>query len=70
MDVPTSILRKSLAASSDVARLWFENRTEIKTRDVFDAKGKLGDDGSGAVYVYYGENNNALYVGLTSRKVK
>ena len=30
----------------------------------------LGDDGSGAVYVYYGANGAALYVGQTGRKVK
>ena len=70
MSIPTSILRKSLGASSDVAKLWFEDRTEPKSRDVFEAKGKLGDDGSGAVYAYFDKNNIALYVGLTSRKVK
>lgn len=70
MSIPTSILRKSLGASSDVAKLWFEDRTEPKSREVFEAKGKLGDDGSGAVYAYFDNNNKALYVGLTSRKVK
>jgi hypothetical protein len=70
MNIPTSILRKSLGASSDVAKLWFEDRTEPKTRDIFEAKGKLGDDGSGAVYAYFNECDEALYVGLTSRKVK
>ncbi|MEN8170590.1 MAG: hypothetical protein ABFS08_10245 [Pseudomonadota bacterium] len=70
MNIPTSTLRKSLGASSDIAKLWFEDRTEAKTRDIFEAKGKLGDDGSGAVYVYFNEAGEALYVGLTSRKVK
>ena len=70
MDIPTTTLRKSIGASADVARLWYESRTEPKTRVTFKAKGKLGDDGSGAVYVYYGANGEALYVGQTGRKVK
>lgn len=70
MNIPTEILRKSLGASSDVAKLWFEDRAEPKTRELFEAKGKLGDDGSGAVYAYFNENGEALYIGLTSRRVK
>jgi len=70
MTIPTSILRKSLGASADVARLWFESRTEPVARASFEAKGKLGDDGSGAVYAYFDRGGRALYVGLTSRKVK
>jgi len=70
MSIPTTTLRKSLGATADVAKLWFESRTEPKSRAVFEAKGKLGDDGNGAVYVYFDKNDNALYVGLTSRKVK
>ena len=70
MNIPTSILRKSLGASSDVAKLWFESRTEQKSRDIFESKGKLGDNGSGAVYAYFDKDGHALYVGLTSRRVK
>lgn len=70
MNIPTETLRKSLSASADVALLWFENRTESKNRSVFDTKGKLGDAGEGAVYVYYDHDGTALYVGQTSRNVK
>lgn len=66
MDIPTTTLRKSIGASADVARLWYESRTVRRTRETFEAKGKLGDDGSGAVYAYYDGNGAALYVGLTS----
>ena len=70
MIIPTTILRRSLGASADVAKLWFENRTTPKSREIFEAKGKLGDDGTGAVYAYFNELGEALYFGLTSRKVK
>ena len=70
MPIPTTILRKSLGASADVSKIWFEDRTQPKTRETFFAKGKLGDDGTGAVYVYYDEKGEALYVGITSRRVK
>lgn len=70
MMIPTSILRKSLGAVADLAKIWFESRTELKARIIFEAKGQLNDDGTGAVYVYFNENDEALYVGLTSRNVK
>lgn len=70
MSIPTSILRKSLGTSADIAKLWFEDRTVAKSRKTFNAKGKLGDDGTGAVYAYFDELDEALYIGLTSRKVK
>jgi hypothetical protein len=70
MNIPTNVLRKSLGASADIAKLWFESRTQAKSRDVFEAKGQLGDDGTGAVYAYFDQKGKALYVGLTSRTVK
>ena len=53
MMIPTSILRKSLGTVADQAKIWFESRTELKTRIIFEAKGQLNDDGTGAVYVYF-----------------
>ncbi len=70
MNIPTETLRKSLGESADVARLWFESRTEPKGRTIFEAKGQLGDTSEGAVYVYYGQGGTVLYVGQTSRNVK
>ena len=55
--IPTSILRRSLGAVADLAKIWFESRTELKTRDIFDAKGQLNDNGTGAVYVYFNLNH-------------
>ena len=70
MKLNTKTLRSSLGASADIAKLWFESRTELKDRNTFDARGQLGDDGSGAVYAYYAQDLSALYVGQTGRYVK
>lgn len=70
MAIPTKTLRSSIDESSNLARLWFEDRTQPKSREIFDAKGQLGDHGTGAVYVYYASPGIALYVGQTGRKVK
>lgn len=66
----TKTLRNSVGASADIAKLWFELRTEIKSRETFEARGRLGDDGSGSVYAYYANDNTVLYVGQTGRSVK
>ncbi len=70
MIIPTTTLRNAVGASADIAKLWFESRTEKKTRIVFEEKGKLGDNGKGAVYAYFNDKDQALYIGLTSRTVK
>lgn len=70
MNIPTETLRKSLGTSADIAKLWFEGRTEPKSRAVFDARGQLQDTGEGAVYAYYSKDGAVLYVGQTSRNVK
>lgn len=70
MHIPTTTLRNAVGASADIAKLWFESRTEKKSREQFEGKGKLGDEGTGAVYVYFNDCNEAMYVGLTSRRVK
>jgi hypothetical protein len=68
--IPTTILRNSIGASADIARVWFESRTESIDRATFDLKGKIGDRRTGAVYVYYDKSGKALYVGETSGAVK
>ena len=70
MNIPTKTLRKSIGESADVARRWFESRTESKSRKIFEAKDQLGDTREGAVYVYYGQGDAVLYVGQTNRNVK
>ena len=59
-----------MAATAAIARSWFEDRSEIKTREQFEARGQLGDVGGGAVYVYFTDKGRAVYVGQTSRTVK
>jgi hypothetical protein len=75
LETNTQILRNSLAVSADIAKAWFQGRAPMKSRSDFEAKGKLGDEGCGCVYVYYSvENGNTkespLYVGQTGRGIK
>jgi hypothetical protein len=68
--ITTKMLRDAVGTSSNNAKQWFEERTEKKSRELFKKKGKLGDNGTGAVYVYLDNKGRAFYVGQTSRKVK
>ena len=70
MPITTQVLRDSLASTAAVARAWFEDRTQIKTRAEFEARGGLGDSGNGAVYAYFSPRGQAIYVGQTGRAVK
>ena len=70
MPIATQVLRDSLAATAAIARTWFEERAEIKTKKKFNTRGGLSDSGIGAVYAYYTEDGRALYVGQTGRAVK
>ncbi len=70
MPMSTQVLRDSLSAATAVARTWFEERAPIKTRQQFEARGGLSDDGSGAVYAYFTAEGKAVYVGETGRTVK
>ena len=70
MPIATTVLRDSLATTAAVARVWFEDRTQIKSRDEFEARGALGDSGTGAVYAYFSAQGQAIYVGQTGRAVK
>lgn len=70
MPIATQVLRTSLATTAAVARTWFEERADIKTRKQFEARGGLADDGAGAVYAYFTAEGKAVYVGQTGRAVK
>lgn len=70
MPIGTQVLRDSLAMTAAVARTWFEERALIKTREQFDKRGGLADEGSGAVYAYFTGEGRAVYVGQTGRAVK
>lgn len=60
----------SLAKSAQAAKDWFWAETSPKSRDDFFARGKLGDNGTGAVYAYLDEDDYPLYVGEASRPIK
>lgn len=64
------ILRESLAQASSNAKDLFFDKAKLKTRKQYFAKGKLGDDGNGAVYAYFDRNGQALYVGEAGRPIK
>ena len=63
-------VRATLRQAGDAASKWFFNGTTPLDRSVYFERGKLGDDGSGAVYAYFDERADALYVGQTGRKIK
>lgn len=63
-------LKSSLRDVAGQAKDWFEERTTPYTAEDFHGKGRLGDSGRGAVYVYFDAGSRALYVGLTKRRVK
>ena len=64
----TEIQKKIKSASSE-ARKWFVKNSLRKSREVYFAKGKLCDQGNGAVYIYY-KDRKAVYVGESSRPIK
>lgn len=63
-------LRNSTRTLVDDTRTWFEGVTEKIPRDLFEKKGKMSDSGDGAVYIYYRDSGEAVYVGQTKRRVK
>lgn len=68
--VAAETVRKPLQAAADAAKQWFLSKTDEKSREQYDGRGKLGDGRNGAVYVYYSKLGKALYVGQTGRAVK
>lgn len=70
MPMPNHILRDSFITTSAVAKTWFEDQSEVNTREEFLARELLGDTGGGAVYAYFTDRGNVLYVGQTGRTVK
>ncbi len=65
-----SDLLQNLAATSKSAKNWFWDASTKKPRKDYEARGKLGDKGTGSVYVYIGDNEEIIYIGETSRTIK
>src|SRR5437870_127093 len=61
---------KSLAAAARDAEDWFRDAAVEKTREQFNVRKGIGDNGSGAVYAYFDEMGNAIYVGESGRRFK
>ncbi|MDZ3992422.1 GIY-YIG nuclease family protein [Pseudomonas sp. Teo4] len=63
-------LRQAIEDASNEAENLFYSNTEPKDRKTYFEKGKLGDNGKGAVYAYFSEDGKALYVGQAGRRIK
>ncbi|PMZ05651.1 hypothetical protein C1Y08_27950 [Pseudomonas sp. FW306-02-F02-AA] len=63
-------LRQSIERASTDAKDLFLSATAPNNRETYFAKGKLGDNGTGAVYAYFDKEGQALYVGVTGRTIK
>ncbi len=63
-------VRQSLSKAAADAKDWFCSDAFSKGHEDFLAKGKLGDNGTGAVYAYFDASRAALYIGETSRPIK
>jgi len=61
---------EGLAATAQSASEWFIESSIKKSREDYESRGKLGDNGEGAVYAYIGRNNKIIYIGETSRNIK
>jgi hypothetical protein len=62
-------MKKELRTAAGSAKKWFASKATEKDRKTYFARGKLGDSGIGAVYVY-SKNEEALYVGQSGRHIK
>lgn len=63
-------VRESLSRAAADANEWFSSAASESGREDFLARGKLIDDGSGAVYAYFDGDGLALYVGEAGRPIK
>lgn len=70
MTLPTSQVRQNVGTAAASARVWFEDRTLLISREQFDRRGGLDDAGTGSVYAYFAADGKAVYVGQTGRAVK
>jgi hypothetical protein len=68
--LPIDQFKTSLAQVAVDARAWFEHSSLTLTRSAFEGRSAKGTAPRSAVYVYYGPEGQALYVGQSSRAVK
>jgi hypothetical protein len=70
MPLPTSQVRKNVGSAAASARVWFEDRTLLISREQFEKKSGLDDAGAGSVYAYFKDDGKVVYIGQTGRYVK
>ncbi len=63
-------VRNDLKSTSEAAKVLFEQGAILINDKADFSRRRMGDEGKGAVYVYYDETMQAIYVGQTSRHVK
>ena len=70
--MPTDLddLRGAIRTAVTQAGRWFMTHGTLRTRNQWDARGRLDDHGQGAVYAFFGADNRAIYVGETGRTIK
>ena len=69
----SALLEELVGAVEHTASLskdWFIQNSSGIDRTVFFERNGLGDNGTGAVYVYFDKEGTCLYVGQTGRRVK
>ncbi|SRR5260221_9423246 len=66
----TQTLRDAIRSSALFAREWFFERAIEKEPKDWKARNALGDDGTGAVYAFFGAPNQCLYVGQSTLSLK
>ena len=63
-------LRAAIETAADNSKTWFIDNAKKSGRSKYFERGKMGDDGTGAVYAYFSTDGKALYVGESSRYIK
>lgn len=63
-------LKDALSDATNKARAWFEAKSPALHRPEFEQRSKKGESPKCAVYVYYGDDGTALYVGQSKRRIK
>ncbi|WP_200918014.1 GIY-YIG nuclease family protein [Jeongeupia sp. HS-3] len=66
----TETLRKSVGACALTARDWFFERAIEKTPNDWSRHNSLQDQGIGAIYAFFGDTGQCLYVGQTTQTLK
>ncbi|MDD0841424.1 hypothetical protein [Pseudomonas sp. Gutcm_11s] len=72
MESPQAIatLKTTLKTTAEQAQQWFESQSIVLTKEEFGGRSPKGTSPKCGVYVYYGADAFALYVGQSGRRIK